>query len=318
MIFLAVNTGLFFLVVLVLIQWPMPDKVEVENYDFSSIDTLGAKPGVFKEQWVRMRDREDLFTRIYPGDSSTVLILIHGSGSESKYLDKMASTIAQHNRATVITPDLRGHGRNLKRTQDIKYVGQLEEDSEDLIKFAKSHLKAKEIILAGHSSGGGLVLRYVANPELSAVHKAIMIAPYLGHESPTVKENSGDWVRVAVKRWVGIEMLNRVGIKVFNDLPVLLFNRPVKYEDPLQVDSYSYRMAVNFAPKDYVKDIANLQTKSLVVVGEEDESFYAQQFDTVFQPAKKYTTVQRKLGVNHLNIVRNKEVIQTIIEFMEH
>lgn len=62
---------------------------------------------------------------------------------------------SQDNFATVITPDLRGHGRNLKDQPDINYIGQLEEDIEDIIRYAKDSLNARKIILAGHSSGGG-------------------------------------------------------------------------------------------------------------------------------------------------------------------
>lgn len=315
-IFLAVNVCLFFVTALVLINWPIPKKEKIENYDYSSIDTLSVKSFRKNEKWIKMRDGNNLFSEIYPSQSKTALILIHGSGSEGRYLETLAGNISQNNFATVITPDLRGHGRNLKAQPDINYIGQLEEDIEDIIRYTKDSLNAKKIILAGHSSGGGLVLRYIANANLTKVDKAIMIAPYLGHDAPTVKPQSGGWVTVGIKRWVGLSMLNSIGIKKYNEKPVLFFNRPKAYEDSLQNKSYSYRMAVNFAPKNYEKDIANLRTRSLVLVGSEDESFYHNKFKEVYNPASRYTDIQIMQNVNHLNIVKDSEVLEKIEKYI--
>lgn len=315
-IFLAVNVCLFFTTVFVLISWPIPKKETTKNYDYSSIDTLSVKSFKKYEYWIKMRDTNHLFSEIYPSQSETALILIHGSGSESRYLETLAGNISQDNFATVITPDLRGHGRNLKNQSDIKYIGQLEEDIEDIIRYTRDSLNAKKVILAGHSSGGGLVLRYIANPILTKVDKAIMIAPYLGHNAPTVKPNSGGWVTVGIKRWVGLSMLNSIGIQKYNKKPVLFFNRPKDYEDSLQNTFYSYRMAMNFAPKDYEEDIANLRTSSLVLVGNEDESFYPNKFKEVYSPASRYTDIQIIQNVNHLNIVKDNDVLEKIEKYI--
>ncbi|MFV8226129.1 alpha/beta hydrolase [Christiangramia aquimixticola] len=315
-IFLAVNVCIFFITALVLINWPIPKKEKIENYDYSSIDTLSVKSFRKNEKWIKMRDGNNLFSEIYPSQSTIALILIHGSASESRYLETLAGNISQDNFATVITPDLRGHGRNLKDQSDIKYIGQLEEDIEDIIMYSKDSLNAKKIILAGHSSGGGLVLRYIGNSNLIKIDKAIMIAPYLGHDAPTVKPESGGWVTVGVKRWVGLSMLNSIGIQNYNEKPVLFFNRPEAYEDSLQNKSYSYRMAVNFAPKDYENDIANLRTSSLVLVGAEDESFFSSKFKEVYSPAFKYADVQIMENVNHLNIVKDSDVLTRIENYI--
>ena len=145
-----------------------------------------------------------------------------------------------------------------------------------------------------------------------------MIAPYLGHDAPTVKPKSGGWVTVGIKRWVGLSMLNTIGIENYNKKPVLFFNRPKAYEDSLQNKSYSYRMAVNFAPKNYKEDINHLQTSSLVLVGSEDESFYPNKFKEVFSPASKFIDIQILQGVNHLNIVKDNEVLEKIEKYLSN
>jgi pimeloyl-ACP methyl ester carboxylesterase len=297
-------------------------KKNIKNYDYTSIKEtiIAARKDTIKvkELWIDLRDRKKQFSRMYPSAKKDVMILIHGSGSESRYLKRMAMAIADSNIATVITPDLRGHGQSDGTKGDIDYVGQLEDDIEDLIAYSKNILGAKKIILAGHSSGGGLVLRYIANAQNTKIDKALMLAPYLGHKAPTVKPNSGNWVTVAVKRWVGLSMLNGIGISTFDRLPVLFFNRPETYNDKLQAPSYSYRMAVNFGPKNYKTDIENISVPTLVLVGRNDESFYPGQFKIVFEPAQKFVKTEMMDEANHLNIVSSNESVNRIIEWLRN
>lgn len=75
-------------------------------------------------------------------------------------------------------------------------------------------------------------------------------------------------------------------------------------------------MAVNFAPNDYEKDIANLRTSSLVIVGEEDESFYSSKFKEVYKPAAKYADIQIMENVNHLNIVKDSDALKRIENYI--
>ncbi|RXG30331.1 alpha/beta hydrolase [Leeuwenhoekiella palythoae] len=316
LVFIGINLCLYLIAVVVLINWPIPQKVPAKNYDYTSIDTIAVKTYPHQEEWISMRDGAALFSRRYAANCKTVLLLLHGSGSESRYLQSLAGRLAQEDLATVLTPDLRGHGRNLLLHSDIDHIGQLEEDLEDFLFYAQHELQAEKIVLAGHSSGGGLVLRYLASAKHPQVDQAILLAPYLGHDAPTVKQNSGGWVSVGVKRWVGLAMLNGIGVTAYNDKPVLFFNRPKAYEDPLQAPSYSYRMAVNFAPTHYQHDIIKLKTPTLVLVGNADESFYPERFQEVFEPAAAFTRVQRIPKANHLNIIKNEEVLTQIRELL--
>ncbi|WP_224996905.1 alpha/beta hydrolase [Cesiribacter sp. SM1] len=306
-----ISVVIYTLISLTLIYWPIELEKNIKNYDYSSVKkhtevTLGT------EQWLKMRDDHEIFSRIYKSQSKDVMILIHGSGSESRYLSEMANEMASKNIATVITPDVRGHGRNKGKRGDIDFIGQLENDIEDLIQFSKKNLNANKIILVGHSSGGGFVLRYIGNPDNSKVDKAILMAPYLGYKAPTVKPSSGGWVKVALKRIIGISMLNNIGIKTLNNLPVLFFNRPENIKDSLQVDSYSYNMTMNFDSKNYQQEIKNIDIPCLVFVGKEDESFYPEQFPIVFEPSKKFTEVKIMENVKHLDIVKNSKTLRLI------
>lgn len=311
---LIISIIIYLVISHVLIFWPINLEKNVKNYDYSSIKE-NSIPVLGKEKWIETRDGYEIFNRLYESDNKDVLILIHGSGSESRYLANLADSIAKANIATVLTPDMRGHGRNSGERGDIDFIGQLENDIEDLIQFSKENLGANRIILAGHSSGAGFVLRFIGNPENSKVDRAILLAPYLGHDAPTVKPSSGGWVKVAMKRIIGISMLNNVGLNVFNNLPVLFFNRPESLNDTLQVPSYSFNMTINFNPKNYKNEIKNINIPCLVLVGKQDESFYPDRFPAAFATAKKFVHLRILEGVKHLDIVKSQQTFEIIKEW---
>ncbi|WP_205881702.1 hypothetical protein [Leeuwenhoekiella sp. ZYFB001] len=43
LVFLGVNVCLYLIAVVVLINWPIPQKVPAKNYDYTSIDTVAVK-----------------------------------------------------------------------------------------------------------------------------------------------------------------------------------------------------------------------------------------------------------------------------------
>ncbi len=314
--FLLTSFIVYMAICLSLIYWPIPEIKNIKNYDFSSIkENSGSSLG--ETQWIKTRDGFELFNRIYKSESKDVLILIHGSGSESRYLSSLSDSIAKAKIATVLTPDLRGHGNNKGKKGDVEYIGQLENDIEDLIEFSKQNLKADKIILAGHSSGGGLVLKFIGNHRNTKVDRAIMLAPYLGYDAITVKPNSGGWVTVALKRIIGLSMLNNIGIKTLNGLPVLFFNRPESVNDELQVPFYSFRMTIDFTPKNYKEDIKNINIPCLVLVGKQDESFYPEQFEVAFKPAAKFVKTIILNDAKHLSLVDKQKTFEIIKEWVK-
>jgi hypothetical protein len=108
---LIISIIVYLTICLVLIYWPIHIEKNVKNYDYSSIEEHTTS-NLVKEHWVKTRDNYEIFSRVYNSENKDVLILIHGSGSESRYLANLADKLAKTNIATVITPDMRGHGRN--------------------------------------------------------------------------------------------------------------------------------------------------------------------------------------------------------------
>ena len=313
--FLIISLLIYIGICLVLIYWPVPTKKNIENYDYSSLNESTQKTEFGNEQWMTLRDGKELFFRLYESNSNTTLILLHGSGSESRYLSQIASFLSGNDIMRVITPDVRGHGRNKGTRGDIDYIGQLDHDIEDLLTYVIENYSGTKVILGGHSSGGGLALRYVGNESVTKPNALLLFAPYLGYDSPTVKPNSGEWVTVALKRWIGLTMINNLGITAFNGLPVLQFNRPEIWNDSLQVPSYSYRLAVNFAPNNYIDDISKITIPTLVLIGQNDESFYPEKFYEVFDASKSNIDVHIIKNANHMNIINTDDSNNHIVNW---
>jgi alpha-beta hydrolase superfamily lysophospholipase len=184
---------------------------------------------------------------------------------------------------------------------DINYLEQYEHDLEDLNKHISEKYSVTTVFLGGHSSGAGLALKY-GDGKYLPFDGYLLLAPYLGYSAPTVKPNSGGWVQVVIKRYIGLTMFNRVGIKTFNGLPVLYFNRPNGWNDSLQADSYSYRLNESFSPQNFAENLQNNKSPMLVLVGNDDDAFYPEEFEPVFSKYAPQAKVQLVAGSKHLDL----------------
>ena len=145
---------------------------------------------------VDMRDGYALQVRAYPSDAADapLLILVHGSGWHGLQFDGLAQELSTV--ADVAVPDLRGHGAKPGRRGDVDYIGQFEDDLADLI--TASRQDGQNVVLAGHSSGGGLVVRFAGGAHRGLIGGAVLRAPYLQHTAPTMRENAGVWSRASI------------------------------------------------------------------------------------------------------------------------
>ncbi|MEJ0023274.1 MAG: alpha/beta fold hydrolase [Alphaproteobacteria bacterium] len=85
-------------------------------------------------------------------------MLVHGSSGSSAAVHKLARALSSAG-VTVFAPDIRGHGASGPHG-DIAYLGQLDDDMADLTAHLVPNCgRTNARLLAGHSSGGGFVLR---------------------------------------------------------------------------------------------------------------------------------------------------------------
>lgn len=307
---------------LILSQQPKAMKADSETLDFSHLGqnahaASGDAPAL---RTYKARDGGELGYRFWPAtrEGAPLLILLHGSGWHGGAYVAMAEAIAGDGRIAVALPDLRGHGVEPERRGDLDYIGQFEDDLADLI----GHLRqaGQPIVLAGHSSGGGLVVRYAGGAHGNDLGGAVLIAPFLQYDAPTTRPNSGGWANVATRRIVGLAMLNNVGITALNSLPVISFNFPDRVlEGPLgqtATRQYSYRLNASFSPRrDWKGDLAKLPP-FLLVAGKDDEAFRAEAYEAAISEATGKGRYELIDDVGHLDIILSEEVTDIIRDFV--
>ena len=300
-IFSAVSVVVYFglAAVLILVGKPggEPDPAKAPSFGELKLD-YGGLP---EPETYRARDGAALEYRLYPAESTRTLILLHGSGRHSRYLMPLAKAVAGSGAARVYTPDLRGHGRAPERRGDVDYIRQLTDDLADLIQHIRRSHPGTTIIVGGHSSGGGLAVRFAGSRYGGEASAYVLLAPFLKYNAPTTRPGSGGWARAYTGRIIGLSMLNNVGLTRFNHLPVIDFNMPPEYRDGTETLVYSHRLNTGFAPADYTGDLKAMAGPLLVLAGETDESFYADKYEPTITGYKE-ARVELLPGAGHLGL----------------
>jgi pimeloyl-ACP methyl ester carboxylesterase len=268
-------------------------------------------------QFFQTRDNIRLAYRFYPADSRNALVLIHGSAYHGRYLHDLARFLSSRNLARVYTPNLRGHYGSGGKRGTIRYIGQLEDDLADLIRMIKNHEPTSKIILGGHSSGGGLAIRFGGGKHGKLADSYLLLAPFLQHDAPTTRPDAGGWAMSYVGRIIGLTMLNNVGIRYFNNMIVIKFNMPQDARDGTETLSYSYSLMTSFSPRrDYKKDLWAITQPLLLLVGNNDETFFAEQYPEVLKGHPR-GQVAILPGVGHLDIVVNVRANSAVAEWLK-
>lgn len=124
--------------------------------------------------------------------ASKLVVLYHGVGGDSRYMCVLASEMARAGIANVVTPDLRGHGVSLKVSDEIS-PDQLLEDLDDLLTHLKLEGSFSEIVLSGHSLGGGFTLKAANSYLADQFSKFVVLAPRLPAILEAYSSSRGGW-----------------------------------------------------------------------------------------------------------------------------
>lgn len=271
------------------------------------------------------RDGAALAFREYASATATdtVLVLLHGSGWHSMQFGPLAGAISGRGLAHVVTPDLRGHGFAPVRRGDIDYIGQLEDDLADLITRIRARFPTARVIVGGHSSGGGLAVRFAGGVHGKLADGYLLLAPFLKHNAPTTRPNSGGWARPLTRRIIGLSMLNALGLRQLNQLTVIQFAMPQMVLDgPLGASAttaYSYRLNTAYAPRaDYGRDLAAITQPLLVVAGAADESFIAAQYEPTIAPHTATGAYLVLPGLTHISLLTDAATSAAVGDWLTH
>ena len=313
---LAVAVSIVGIAVAMVATSPRPAPAEKDVFGFASLDTAADTdlPPLLRYP---ARDGEQLAWRFYDSTAARILIFIHGSSYHGRSYHALASAVSAAGAAKVVLPNLRGHFQSGRHRGDVEYIGQLEDDIADLIAELRRKGHHGPVILGGHSSGGGFVIRFAGGPHAPLVSRFLLSSPVIP-TSTTLRDGSvGGWAQPHMRRLIALIILNQFGIRGFNALPVIDFNKPVRFWDGTETLSYSYRLNASYHPRNrYVSDLRRLADKAKVFIGEHDEAVNAQRLRELFvreSPASQFQIVP---DTNHFGIFTSPAVHTMLIEWL--
>jgi len=315
-VLIIISGGIYFGIATVMIMSGKPRKAHAQQDSLAFEELFVDYPDIPPLNAFTARDGRELPYRHYTCPSNRILILLHGSGWHSQYLMPLARFISGEGLARVYTPDLRGHGLNPERRGDVDYIGQLEDDLADFIAFVLKDEPGRSVILGGHSSGGGLAIRFAGSPYRYLVDAYLLLSPFLKYNAPTMRPYVGGWARPHIRPIIGLTMLNNVGIRWLNDRPVIDFNMPEEARDGTETLSYSYRLNASYAPRNYKKDMSAITQPLLVAVGTADDAFFADRFEPVIS---RFSSAEVRLleGVSHMGVITSPAVHPAVREWIQ-
>jgi alpha-beta hydrolase superfamily lysophospholipase len=274
----------------------------------------------------RARDGSALAYRAFAPAPSTsppavVAILMHGSAGSSLNMTVLGEALAQAG-VPAFALDVRGQGLSGRRG-DIDYIGQQDDDLADFAAVARKAYPGARLVLVGHSSGGGFVLRVAGEAEGRLFSRFVLLAPVLGRLAPTTRPDAG-WARPDVPRIALLAGLSQIGVTAFNGAQVLDFNLPPGSGGLGLTRVWSFRMLSNYGPRGqmqlfgrpaYWTDASRAAAPVVVVAGTADEQFYADRYTTAF--AGLPVRVELAPGVDHMGILSDPRAVPMVVAAVE-
>lgn len=267
-------------------------------------------------RFLKARDGTRLSYRLYPGKAGAgVVVAVHGSSGTTVAMHGVAQAISAKG-PTVYSIDLRGHGLSPgpdNRLGDVVYRGQYEDDLADIAKVVAREHPGEKRLLLGHSMGAAVILRTASLPAYSGNFDAYLgLSPFIAPGSAMDRPNQGGWTSVSVPRIIALSILNQFGISAFDHMTVLAMavppgdknRRPQKYSHAL--------LASANLPRDWEPAIAAIRKPTEVLIGADDELFYANAYPTELKRANPRIKVTILPGVNHMGIVYQDAALKAV------
>ena len=128
------------------------------------------------------------YRRYAPAAPRAVMLFYHSGGAHSgagyQYLGR---GLQEQFNTLVYMPDIRGHGASGGTRGDAPNPGQVWSDITTFIKHIRAEFPQLPLFLGGHSSGAGLILNYLSQPNHASVDKYIFLSPEFGFRSKTAR-----------------------------------------------------------------------------------------------------------------------------------
>jgi pimeloyl-ACP methyl ester carboxylesterase len=263
------------------------------------------------------RDGEALPYRLYDSIGQRVLIFMHGSSYHGAGYHALARAISAAGLAKVVLPNARGHFLAGARRGDVDYIGQLEDDVADLIAHLRGAGLSGPIMLGGHSSGGGFAIRFAGGRHAALVANYLLLSPVIPASAAMRRGDAGGWASMHVRRLFGLLIFNAFGISGFNALPIIAFKKPCSLRDGTETLAYSHRLNASMHPRyRYARDLASLDGKATVLIGDQDEAVDAIALRGILESHAPRAGMTILPGVNHFGVFSDGAAISAVVEAM--
>ena len=128
------------------------------------------------------------YRRYSPPAPRAAVLFYHGGGAHSgagyQYLGR---GLQNQFDTLVFMPDIRGHGSSGGPRGDAPNPRQVWADISTFIKHIRTEFPQLPLFLGGHSSGAGLILNYVSQPNHESADNYIFLSPEFGFRSKTAR-----------------------------------------------------------------------------------------------------------------------------------
>jgi alpha-beta hydrolase superfamily lysophospholipase len=305
--------GLFALIIVGLLASPLVQPPELKSIREGAIAV--DQSGMPDTSRFQARDGTSLAYRLYPaaaGDAAQIAIIIHGSAGHSKSMNQIAKRVAAAG-FTVVSLDIRGHGESGTRG-DISYIGQLDDDLEDLVAELRRQYRDAHFSLLGFSAGGGFALRVAAGKLNSDLDRLILVSPYLGYDAPSSRPagSSALWANPDIPRFIAISLLDRIGLRCCESMPVIAFAVAPGSERAV-TPQYSYRLVVNFAaPPDRTAAFRQLKMPTTIIVGAADELMLPDKYADIVGGVPPAIEIKILPGLGHMDMLHAPAAVDAI------
>jgi non-heme chloroperoxidase len=176
----------------------------------------------------------------------------------------------------VVAHDRRGHGRS-QQTWDGNTMDQYADDLAELIET----LDLRDVILVGHSTGGGEVARYIGRHGTDRVAKSVLIAAVPPLMLKTGENPEGLPVKNFDDLRTGVHD-DRSGFFEGLAMPFFGYNRPATKVSQGVIDSFwaqgmlgsirgMYECIKQFSETDFTADLRKINVPTLLIHGDDDQ-----------------------------------------------
>lgn len=268
-------------------------------------------------QLAEMSDGGRMAYRQYPANATprAAVILLHGSAGHAGQMHSLARAIVGTGEAEAYTLDLRGHGASPgPRGHAVRHEDQLHNDICEFVAFLDRRAPSQPIVIGGHSAGGGLVVRFCRSPAGRRVSGCLLLAPYLGLGSATVRPLFGGWVSLFVNRLQVLTLANLFGITRFNDRTVTKFNLGKVADDPDYTPTWSFNTTMAFSPGLWWDKAPPIDERIsvLCVYGDNDDCFFPEAYPDAFRVVAPYAELKMVANCGHWDILVDGQVLDAV------